>query len=94
MELEKITLHLPSEILPFVSKKRKEISSRILEFLVLELYRLGEISGGKAAQYLEMERFEFIKFASRLGIPFIDLEKGELQEDLEAAHGLIKKGKK
>ncbi len=63
----------------------------MFEFLILELYRLGEISSGKAAQLLDMERSEFIKFASRLGIPFIDMDKEELLEDYKQAHKAAKK---
>ncbi|MBI2447293.1 MAG: UPF0175 family protein [Candidatus Omnitrophica bacterium] len=85
MEKEKVTLSIPSEILPIVSKKTSEIPSRVFEYLILELYRLGEISSGKAAQYLDMERFEFVRFASRLGIPFIEMEKEEILEDYESA---------
>ncbi|MBI5192400.1 MAG: UPF0175 family protein [Nitrospirae bacterium] len=86
MEKEMVTINIPSEILPLVARKRKDVPSRVFEFLILELYRLGDISSGKAAQLLEMERFEFVRFASRLGIPFIDLEREELTKDYKQAH--------
>lgn len=85
MEREKITIELPSEILPLVARKKKDIPSRILEYLILELYRLGEISSGKAAQCLGMERFEFIRFASRLDIPYIDMDRDEITRDADHA---------
>jgi len=85
MEQEKITIEIPSEILPIVAKKRKDIPSKVLEYLILELYRLGKLSSGKAAQYLDMGRFEFIRFASRQGIPFVDMDKGELSKDFKGA---------
>lgn len=91
MEKEKITIDIPSEILPLVAKKRKDVPSRVFELLILELYRLGEISSGKAAQLLDMERFEFVRFASRLGIPFIDMDKEELLEDYKQAHKAAKR---
>ena len=64
MEQEKITITIPSEILPIVAKKKGDVPIKVFEFLILELYRLGELSSGKAAQYLNMERFEFVRFAS------------------------------
>jgi predicted HTH domain antitoxin len=85
METQKITIELPSEILSLVAARKKDIPSRILEYLILELYRIGEISSGKAAQCLGMERSEFIRFASRLGIPFINMDRDELTEDVEHA---------
>lgn len=93
MEQEKITIQIPSEILPVVAKKRKDIPSKVLEYLILELYRLGELSSGKAAQYLHMGRFEFIRFASRQGIPFVDMDKDEVSEDFKQAHKAASKEK-
>lgn len=94
MEQEKITITIPSEILPIVAKKKGDVPIKVLEFLILELYRLGELSSGKAAQYLNMERFEFVRFASGMGIPFIDLDKDEISEDFKEARRATKKGKK
>lgn len=88
MQTEKITMHIPADILPIVAKKNKDVPSKIFEYLILELYRLGELSSGKAAEYLDMERFEFVKFASRLGIPFIEMDKEELLTDFHRAHSM------
>ena len=33
---------------------KEDIPSKVLEYIVLELYRLGEISSGKAAEYLDL----------------------------------------
>ena len=62
----------------------QSLDSFVKELTVLELYRRHLISGGKAAEMLEMERFEFIRYASRLGIPFIDMSPEEMVD--EAAH--------
>jgi len=91
MEQKKVTINLPSEILSMIARKREDIPSRVLEYLILELYRLGELSSGKAAQYLNMERFEFIRFASRMGIAFIDMDEEELSEDYRQATRVAEK---
>lgn len=57
---------------------------KLKEYLVLEMYRLREISSGKAAELLGMERFEFIRYASRTGIPFFDLDQQELPDEIKA----------
>ena len=54
----------------------------IKEAAVLELYREGKISSGKAAEMLGMDRFEFIKYAGKKGIPFIRITPEELQEEV------------
>ena len=79
----KITIELPASLLPVFSKKYINPRKKVMELTVLELYREGEISGGKAAELLNMERYEFIKHASRLGIPFLDMTKDDLDEDMK-----------
>jgi predicted HTH domain antitoxin len=55
------------------------------EIAVLELYRRRETSGGKAAERLGMGRFGFVRHASRLGIPFFDLDEMELKDEIRQA---------
>ena len=58
------------------------------EMIVLELYRRGAISSGKAAELLGMERLDFIKHASRLGIPYIDMTEDEWAAEKAASESL------
>ena len=39
--------------------------------------RRDSISSGKAAELLDMSRWEWVRYASRLGIPFIDMTEDE-----------------
>jgi len=82
---QQISVSLDEKFLSFVAKKRKDIPEKLKELSILELYRRKEISSGKAAELLGMERFEFVRYASRLGIPFFDMSKEELEKDLEVA---------
>ena len=83
MRGEKVTIELPKGLLAGLSGRFSNPSDKIKELTALELYREGEISSGKAAELLNMERFEFIKYASRLGIPFLDLTEEELEKDVK-----------
>lgn len=56
--------------------------------IVLELYRRGTISSGKAAELLGMQRIDFIKHASRLGIPYIDMTEDEWAAEKAASESL------
>jgi predicted HTH domain antitoxin len=58
------------------------------EMIILELYRRGTISSGKAAELLGMERIDFIKHASRLGIPYIDMTAEEWAAEKAASESL------
>ena len=63
-----------------------EVAGR--EMIVLELYRRGTISSGKAAEILCMPRIDFIKHASRLGIPYIDMTEDEWSTEKAASESL------
>ena len=58
------------------------------ELIVLELYRQGELSSGKAAQLLGLARDDFIQHASRQGIQHFQLRGEELRQELDASKKL------
>ncbi len=83
------TLELESEWLNVLRPLAdRPLDAFVKELIVLELYRRRQISAGKAAELLEMERFEFIQYASRLGIPFIDMSPAEMDEELAQLNAL------
>lgn len=84
---------LDNKFLSFVSKKKTDIPKKVKELAVLELYRRKEISSGKAAELLGMGRFEFVKYASRLGIPYFDMTEEELDHDIETTLKFLDKKK-
>ena len=47
------------------------------QFIVLELYRRGSISSGKAAELLGTSRWQFIHHASQLGVPYLEMTEDE-----------------
>ena len=76
-----ITLNLEDELAALLQGMNQPPSQAIREMVVLELYRRGTISSGKAAQLLQMTRWEFIRYASRLGIAFFDMTPDEWQSE-------------
>lgn len=67
----------------------RSLDSFVKELVVLELYRRHFISGGKAAELLNMERFEFIRYASRLGIPFLDMSPEEMADEIALVQTIV-----
>lgn len=59
------------------------------ELIVLELYRRRQISSGKAAELLNMERLAFIQYASRQGIAFFDMSAEEFADEVALADRLL-----
>ena len=58
------------------------------EMIVLELYRRGTISSGKAAELLGMQRIDFIKHASRLGISYFGLSGDEWEAEMASLESM------
>jgi predicted HTH domain antitoxin len=77
-----IQIAFPSEVVDSLSTTYQTASDLLKEAAVLELYREGRISGGKAAEILNMERFEFIRYAGMKGIPYIRISAEELNEEV------------
>ncbi len=79
--MAELKLDLPPDLLE-VLESLGDPQQTIKECVVLELYRRGEISSGKAAELLGMSRFEFIQYSGRLGIPFFRYSPEELEAEL------------
>ena len=76
-----VTVTLDTDLAILLQKRDQPIQKTAREMIVLELYRQGSISSGKAAQLLDMSRWEFIQHASQLGIAFFDLNAEEWQRE-------------
>lgn len=80
-----ISLDLEDDIAALLQATNQPVHQAAREFIILELYRRGTISSGKAAELLHMLRWEFVRYASRLGIAFFDMTSDEWQtEQLQA----------
>ncbi len=76
-----IHINLQDDLAVLLHEANQPVEDTVREYLVLELYRRGTISSGKAAQLLDMPRWEFVRFASRLGIAFFDMTEDEWQAE-------------
>lgn len=79
-----LPLEFDDELIDVLHAQGEPVAHVARELIVLELYRRGAISGGKAGELLGMNRFDFIRRASDLGIPFIDMTEGEWAAELQA----------
>jgi predicted HTH domain antitoxin len=76
-------LELDEELLALLKLTNRPVEQAATEMIVLELYRQRIISSGKAAELLGTDRFDFVRHASALGIPFFDVTAEELQQELD-----------
>ena len=76
-----ISIALEEDVVALLRQSNQPVERAAREFIVLELYRRGTISSGKAAQLLGMSRVEFIQHASRLGIPYFAMTEDEWKNE-------------
>ena len=82
-----IKLNVKDDLAHAMRQLNQPLPDAALEAIVLELYRRRILTSGKAGPMLGMKRFEFVKYASRLGIAFFDMDADEWKAEME----LIKK---
>lgn len=81
-------IDLPQDLAALLQGFNQPLEQSAKELMVLELYRRGVISSGKAAEFLSMERFEFVRYASRLGVAFFDMTEDEWKAEAKLAETL------
>jgi predicted HTH domain antitoxin len=79
-----VTINLDEDLAILLSQPNQTIEHAALEMIVLEFYRRGAISSGKAGELLRVPRLEFIRYASQLGIPNIDMTADEWENEKAA----------
>jgi predicted HTH domain antitoxin len=80
-----VTVELDRQLVDLFHHLEGRPEEKLTEYLVIELYRRREISSGKAAALLGMERFVFIRYAFRMGIAYLDMDERELENEIETA---------
>jgi predicted HTH domain antitoxin len=79
-----VKIDVDEDLAALLHQTNQPIEAAAREMIVLELYRRGSLSSGKAAEQLGMVRLEFIKYASKLGIPCIDMTSDEWEREKAA----------
>lgn len=79
-----IQVEIDEELAELLGSSPEQIERSALEKIVLELYRIRELSAGRAAEFLHLEKFAFIRWAGEQGIPYFDMTPEEWQQELRA----------
>ena len=80
-----ITILLPESILIPTGQSREGFVREAKFLLASKLYELGRLSSGRAAAICDMDRVTFLLVLHRIGVPAIDLDDRELDDDLRYA---------
>jgi predicted HTH domain antitoxin len=83
-----VPVDMEEELVSLLTEANPSAAGAAREMIVLELYRRGAVSSGKASGWLGMSRQDFIQHASGLGIPYLDATAAEWQAELAASKAL------
>lgn len=77
-----VQINVGSDLAAVLTSLNQPKDQAAQQLMVLELYRRRTLSSGRAAELLQMSRWDFIQYASRLGIPFIDMTEDEWASEM------------
>jgi predicted HTH domain antitoxin len=80
-----VEVRLDSELASLLNDPNRKLEDVLREYIVVEAYRRREISGGRASELLGMRLSDFMAYAGRLGIPYIDMTEAEWHEEVKTA---------
>lgn len=83
-----VQVELEQDLVDLLEGLHRPVKEAARELIVLELYRQGELSSGRSAELLGMQRREFIRYASARGIPYLQLDGKELDREIEDSRSL------
>lgn len=88
MDMLKVEVELPRDLLMALNIPVTEINQKAREWVALELFRESHISAGKAAEILEITKSQFIDLLNQREIPYLDLSPEELVEEQRPVPGV------
>ncbi len=81
-------IEIDEDLVAVLEELHRPVKQAARELIVLELYRQGELSSGRAAALLNLGREEFIHRASAQGIPYLQLREEELGSEIQTSKKL------
>jgi predicted HTH domain antitoxin/predicted DNA-binding protein len=78
-----IQIELPEELVSFFNINAPEFHKMLEQLIAYQVVRAGDISFGKAAELLGLDKVTYITDLGRLGISYLDMRSEELEQDVE-----------
>jgi len=82
--MSSIHLEVDEDFAELLGSSPEQIERTALEIIVLDLYRRHVISGGRAAEILNLDLLTFIRWSGSLGIPYFDMTPEDWEQELRA----------
>lgn len=87
MTLQTVNIQVTEGMKPYINTNRAEIDFKQRALLLYPFIQNNTISHGKAAEILGISKWSLIQLYGSMGIPYIDMTKSELEEDISVAIG-------
>ena len=78
-----LAVELPEGVVKLLAATPQEAARRLVELAYIELFRQGELSGGKAADLLGLSRAEWLDLLARHDVPHAVVTEQSLEHDLK-----------
>jgi len=78
-----LTIPYSDDLLVSTGKSREALENEFRFLLAVKLFEIRQLSLGKAAELAGMQKFEFMDEIGRMGIPVINLDDEQIQEELK-----------
>ena len=79
---KRFEVDLPEEVVTWLGWQETEVPYKVREALVMELLRRHVISQGRAAELLQLNRWDLYEVMGRYQVPAIDMTPEELRREL------------
>lgn len=83
-----ITIDIPSDILVALNESEQELKDHFKTGIAMMLFREGKLTLGKAIQLSGLSRYEFEKSLAKSNISISNLDRDQIQSDVEKLKGL------
>ncbi|MDQ4077462.1 MAG: UPF0175 family protein [Chloroflexota bacterium] len=86
--MTQLTLTIPDEIPGLLKMSPEEFAHEAQLLVAVKLFELGKLTSGQAATLAGLPRVTFLYLLERYGVPAINLEGEEIEQEIEAARRL------
>ena len=91
MTAVKVEFMLPAEVVSKLGDDKKSVSQELKKAGVIDLFRKGRISSGKAAEVLGMTKLNFLDMLSYEKVPYYNKSSEQLEKEYKTARKSTKK---
>ena len=89
--MQVLSIPYSDDLLVSSGKSKEELEQELVFLLAVKLFEIRRLSLGKAAQLCGMTKLNFMNEIGRLGIPVINLDDDQIEDELRTAQKVTHK---